>query len=295
MKSSTALSTALLLAAGLPAPVLAQTAAKPQPASQEAVEEVVVTGTRIVREGYEAPTPLSVIDSAALENRSDTNLAVLVTQMPAFSGAGGIAGNTSSFSSATPGLNLLNLRNLGANRTLVLLDGNRAVAASNTGQGVDIASFPSQLVSRVDIVTGGASAVYGSDAVAGVVNFVLDKTFTGVKGDVSYGMTNYSDKKSWAAQLSAGFGFANDRGHVLLSGEATHDGGTNGDGGRQWNRVGYQGITNPLYGTTAGLSTSVPQLLMRTKVGRNDETPGGIIVSGPLKGIAFGLGGVPYV
>ncbi len=295
MKSSTALSTALLLAAGLPAPVLAQTAAKPQPAAQEAVEEVVVTGTRIVREGYEAPTPLSVIDSSALENRSDTNLAVLVTQMPAFSGAGGIASNTSSFSSATPGLNLLNLRNLGANRTLVLLDGNRAVAASNTGQGVDIASFPSQLVSRVDIVTGGASAVYGSDAVAGVVNFVLDKTFTGVKADVSAGMTNHSDKRSWAAQLSAGFGFANDRGHVLLSGEATYDGGTDGDGGRQWNRVGYQGISNPLYGTAAGLSTSVPQTLMRTHVGRNDETPGGIIVSGPLKGIAFGLGGVPFV
>ena len=164
IRSSTALSTALLLATGLPAPVLAQTAARPQPAAQEAVEEVVVTGTRIVREGYEAPTPLSVIDSSALENRSDANLAILVAQMPAFAGTGGIAANTTSFSNATPGLNLLNLRSLGTSRTLVLVDGNRAVAASNTGQGVDIASIPSQLVSRVDIVTGGATVILAMSA-----------------------------------------------------------------------------------------------------------------------------------
>ncbi len=272
-------------------------AAEPAPApqaSQAPVEEIVVTGTRIVREGYEAPTPLSVIDTAALENRPDSNLAILIAEMPAFSGSGVGATQSGGLSSSTSGQSNANLRNLGINRTLVLLDGLRTVGSSASGQGVDISSFPQQLVSRVDVVTGGASAVYGSDAVAGVVNFILDKNFTGVKGDISGGMTNYGDGKNLSLKLSAGFGFADNRGHVLISGEETYNAGSKGDGGREWNRVSQQIMNNPAYGTGAGQSTSVPQTLNLQHVGITGAMPGGIVISGPLKGLAFGQGGVPF-
>ena len=259
--------------------------AAPQPA---AVEEVVVTGTRIVREGYEAPTPLSVIDASALDNRSDPNLAKLLTQMPAFSGAGLSQSNPQALSPGTAGIDQVNLRNLGTARTLVLLDGQRTVGSAPSGQGVDISSFPQQLVARVDVVTGGASAVYGSDAVAGVVNFILDKKFTGVRGDISGGITNYGDAQTFSLKLSAGFGFAGGRGHVLLSGNEEYNGGSHGDGGRKWDRNNWQVVPNPTYTATNGQ----PNQLVLQNVGRYDETPGGIVVSpGPLRGLVFGTGG----
>lgn len=290
------MSTAFLIVAGLPTSGLAQSAqtAKPETADASSVEEIVVTGTRIIREGYEAPTPLSVIGAAALEARPDSNLAILIAEMPAFSGNGVGATQSGGLSSSTSGQSNANLRNLGINRTLVLLDGLRTVGSSASGQGVDISSIPQQLVSRVDVVTGGASAVYGSDAVAGVVNFVLDKNFTGIKADLSGGMTNYGDAQNFSVKLSAGFGFSNNRGHVLISGEETYNAGSNGDGGREWNRISQQIMTNPAYGTGAGQSTSVPQTLNLDRVGITGAMPGGIVISGPLKGLAFGEGGVPF-
>ena len=262
--------------------------AAPQPA---AVEEVVVTGTRIVREGYEAPTPLSVIDASALDNRSDPNLAKLLTQMPAFSGAGLSQSNPQALSPGTAGIDQVNLRNLGTARTLVLLDGQRTVGSAPSGQGVDISSFPQQLVARVDVVTGGASAVYGSDAVAGVVNFILDKKFTGVRGDISGGITNYGDAQTFSLKLSAGFGFAGDRGHVLLSGNEEYNGGSHGDGGRKWDRNNWQVVPNPTYTATNGQ----PAFYQMSHVGLNNETLGGVVVAGPLKGLAFGENGTPYI
>ena len=116
---------------------------------------------------------------------------------------------------------LLNLRNFGVQRTLILLDGHR-VPGSNQDGTVDVDTLPQMLMSRVDVVTGGASAVYGSDAVAGVVNFILDKKFTGIKGEVSGGVTGYGDARNWKINISGGNAFAGDRGHFLFSGEATH-------------------------------------------------------------------------
>ncbi len=294
MKSSTALSTAFALMFALPAPVLAQSAKSAQSAEQAPVEEIVVTGSRIIREGYEAPTPLSVIDTAALENKADGNIANLLAQMPAFSGSGLGSTNSISLSSGNSGQNNLNLRAMGVTRTLVLLDGQRTVGSSASGQTVDVNSYPQQLVSRVDVVTGGASAVYGSDAVAGVVNFVLDKQFTGVKGEISGGLTNYGDGKNFSVKLSAGIPFAGGRGHILLSGEEAFNGGSNGDGGREWNRTGTQIMVNPAYGTGAGQTTNVPAQLILNHVGVVSMSYGGIVNSGPLKGVAFGQGGTPY-
>jgi len=115
-------------------------------------------------------------------------------------------------------MNLLNLRDLGPNRTLVLLDGARAVP-SNSTLNVDINLLPTELVQRVDVVTGGASADWGSDAVAGVVNFILDKNFTGLKGFVQGGESEYGDGANTQVGLTFGSGFLGDRGHFEISGK----------------------------------------------------------------------------
>ena len=128
------------------------------------------------------------------------------------------------------------------------------------------------------------------------MNFIVNKKFTGVKAEISGGLTNYGDGKNYKIDLSAGFAFGpDDRGHVLLSGEHLFDGGILYDGGRAWARRGGWQIVNPNYGTGAGQSTSVPQQLFLDRVGTAGSLPGGVITTtGPLKGTAFGPGGVPF-
>jgi len=272
--------------AGLPA-----RAPSPTP-TQSVLEEVIITGSRIIRDGYQAPTPLTVIESATIAQAATANIADQLRTMPVFAGNFSPTQGTGTPSSYGGGLNTLNLRSMGANRTLVLIDGQRVVSSRLDGV-VDINTVPQQLIQRVDIVTGGASAVYGSDAVTGVVNFVLDKLFTGVKGEVSGGATTYGDAENYKIALTAGFPFAGDRGHIVISGEINNKAGIL-DSPRDWNQ-GHAGIiTNPAYGTGSGQSTSVPERLVRDDVGLW-YTKGGIIDRGPLKGIAFGQSGVPYM
>lgn len=258
-------------------------------ASPSQIEEVVVTGTRIVREGYEAPTPLTVVGAEALERNASSNLTTLLATMPALAGTFTSASSTAFLSQGLAGIQSLNLRSLGSNRVLVLLDGQRTVGSTYAG-AVDVGNFPSQLMQRVDVVTGGASAVYGSDAVTGVVNFVLDREFTGVKGELSGGLTNYGDDRNYEVELSAGFGFAGGRGHVLVSGQHTYNSGIQGDGGRKWNREGWATYANPNYSPTNGQ----PQILLVPNTSFATATAGGIVVAGPLKGTAFGADGSPY-
>jgi len=265
-------------------------AAEPQAA--QTLDEVIVTGSRIVRDGYEAPTPLTVVDAAAISNAATANLADQLRTMPVFAGNVNPTQGTGSPSSYGGGLNTLNLRSMGANRTLVLIDGQRVVSSRLDGV-VDVNTVPQQLIQRVDIVTGGASAVYGSDAITGVVNFILDKQFTGVKGEISGGITTYGDAENYKLALTAGFPFAGDRGHVVISGELNNKAGIN-DNRRPWNQTHRGIINNPAYGTGPGQSTSVPERLVRDDV-ELWYTKGGIIDRGPLKGIAFGQGGAPYM
>ena len=259
-----------------------------------AVEEVVVTGSRITREGYEAPTPLTVMNVDALENSATSNVADALKDMPVFSGVATPTSQQGGVSAGNAGTNALNLRNLGVSRTLVLLDGHRAVGSNASGT-VDINTFPQNLIQRVDVVTGGASAVYGSDAVAGVANFILDKTFTGIKGEVSGGETQYQDDKNYKISLAAGFNFGGGRGHMLISGEQTSTTGiVNGSNGRQWDLKGTQSITNPAYSASCTPGSCQPFYISSDHVGMSTITAGGLITSGPLKGTAFGPGGVPY-
>lgn len=269
------------------------------------LDVVTVTGTRIVRDGYEAPTPVSVLGSEQLTQMATTNLADSVNRLPSLSGGRSSHNYSGNISSGTAGINTLNLRGLGANRTLVLLDGKRMVPATlGTGDSAtgapDVNAIPTALVQRVEIVTGGASAVYGSDALAGVVNFILDKEFTGVKGSAQYGETTYGDNASQLYSIAMGTPFADSRGHVLVSAEWAGSDEIRGND-RPWNDAGYQLMNNPAYTPTNGQ----PQLIKRFNTGMSQATQGGLITgcyigaaTAPtqncaLRGTDFVEGGVP--
>jgi iron complex outermembrane recepter protein len=246
---------------------------------------VTVTGTRIVRNGYSTPTPVTVVGTEQIQDSGKPNIADVLNEMPAFQGSLTPASSGVS-NQGTAGGNNLNLRNLGANRTLVLFDGRRYPPEFATNV-VDINLIPDALVERVDVVTGGASAVYGSDALAGVVNFVLNTNFTGLKASVQGGISGEGDGANDKVSLAWGTKFADGRGHFIFSADQEYQAEIND---RAWNEQGYSLIQNPAYTTTNGQ----PQLITRTHVGLTAGNPGGIITGGPLQGTAFGPGGAPF-
>ncbi len=275
-----------------PAPVpeaearAAATAVMP-PSFFDLVDEIVVTGTRILRNGFQSPTPVTVLAEEAMDTAAPENVADLVNDLPSVVGSATPQTSNLQFSSGLAGLNTLNLRGIGSNRTLVLLDGQRSVPSTITGL-VDVNDFPQQLINRIDVVTGGASAAYGSDALSGVVNFVLNKNFTGLKGEVAGGITTYGDDPSSKITLSAGSDFANGRGHVLMSGEWSRRAGIFGVP-RDWSDDGWLIMNNPRYTPSNG----EPRRLLVSGAGLTMATPGGIIVDTALRGIYFGPGGAP--
>ena len=267
---------------------LAPIAVHAQEATEEAaaIDEVVVTGSRI-RNGFQTPTPVTTSTTDDLKAAAPGNLADGLNQLPVFNGStktsqatgGGLAGGTL-------GQNILNLRGLGGNRALILLDGRRMVATNETGS-VDINVLPQNLVSRVDVVTGGASAAYGSDAVAGVVNFILDTRFEGIKGEINGGISRYKDSKSFMANIAVGHQFLGGALRVIGSAEFQRQGGvgiTDKSGRAWWDDASGQ-IPNPTSGGTPAVFV-VPSL--KAALGSN----GGLISSGPLRGTQFLAGGV---
>lgn len=178
--------------------------------------DIVVTGSRTILDGSRAPTPVTVVSASQLEDSAPGTIAQGLNQLPAFRGSTNASSGQSSSTSANSG-SFVNLRNLGAQRTLLLLDGRRAPPSTVLGT-VDTNILPQELVKRVDVVTGGASAAYGSDAVAGVVNFVLDTGFEGIKGSVQAGTTTYGDNGTQKVSLTTGASFAGGRGRIVASG-----------------------------------------------------------------------------
>jgi outer membrane receptor protein involved in Fe transport len=279
-----ALATASVLALtlGAVAPAHAQGA-------DAAVENVTVTSTRIQRDGYSAPTPTTVFSTRDIENSGQTTVFAAVNQLPSLAGSNSTQTFGTTQSTGTGGLSTLNLRGLGTNRTLTLLDGQRVVGALTIGV-TDAGAFPQALVQRVDIVTGGASASWGSDAVAGVVNYVLDHDFTGFKANLIGGVTTYGDDQQGALSLTGGTGFAGGRGHFEASGEMTYNAGVpRGIGGRRW----YD-ATRILQRSIAATPAGTPQYTAAPHVVDFQIAPGGIITAGPLLGTAFGPGGRPF-
>ena len=187
--------------------------------AQEAgvLEEVRVTGSRIVRSGIDTPTPVTMVGSEELDYMAPGNLIESLSTLPQFYDN---AGPDQITGGQTAGGTTLNLRGAGSNRTLVLLDGRRVVPSNRFG-AVDVSVFPEPLVNRVETVTGGASASYGTDAVAGVVNFILDTEFTGFEAHSQAGSTDYGDGENYEIGFAFGTGIGN-RMHFLASGDLYH-------------------------------------------------------------------------
>ena len=257
--------------------------------------EVLVTGTRVARDGFRSPTPLTVVTRTEIENGSPTNnLADFVNQLPAFAGSIRPSNSRLELSNGQAGINALNLRSLGTVRTLVLIDGRRSVG-STANQIVDINTIPQALVERVEVVTGGASAAYGSDAVAGVTNFILNHAFEGVRVSADSGITDKGDGFNYSADIAAGFRFGGGRGRFIVAGEYAHSDGIFqiDPEDRPWNFTGFGRIQNPAW--TA--NSTVPRYLLRDQVGAANSTPGGLItassggVANRLCGTYFGPAG----
>lgn len=176
--------------------------------------DIVVTGSRIARRDTIANSPIATIGTESFDRTGVATLETALVQLPQFTASTGSTTN----SNANGGQANIQLRGLGRQRTLVLLDGRRLIAANPDGS-VDINAIPSAMIGDVEVITGGASAVYGSDAVAGVVNFKLRKSFSGFELSAQNGITSRGDGGDRKIALIAGTGFADGRGHVVVSGE----------------------------------------------------------------------------
>ncbi|GAB3276511.1 TonB-dependent receptor plug domain-containing protein [Parahaliea aestuarii] len=275
---------AILLAGGV---VLGTSQLQAQAAEPEGVvEEVIVTGSRLSRTGYDTPTPLTSLGSEELATQAPENIADLVNTLPSVAGSQTGTTNSGSLATGIAGISAINLRALGAGRTLVLLDGRRSPVSTSSGF-IDTNTMPQGLIDRVEVVTGGASAAYGSGAVGGVVNFILDKDYEGVKTTADYGITTRGDNESKRIGFTAGSAFAGGRGHFLFDSQATDSDGIH-ETQRGWNKSGYYAMPNPaLFRGEQG----VPTFITGKNIGLSSHTIGGLVVDGPLRGTYFGEGG----
>ncbi|HVF94465.1 MAG TPA: TonB-dependent receptor, partial [Sphingomonas sp.] len=181
-------------------------------------DSIVVTGSRIYRAEIDSPTPLVSYSEADIALSGRVNLTDFLAQNPALLGSvTSVRSSGTAASSGATGVNLLNLRNLGTQRTLVLVDGRRHVAGLPGTAAVDVSTIPTDLVERVDVTTGAASAIYGADAVSGVVNFALKRNFAGLTARAQNGVSEYGDGGSRLVAVTAGKNFADDRGNIALA------------------------------------------------------------------------------
>jgi len=195
-------------------PAFAQEAA----AEGEGLTEVVVTGSRIVRRDYQSDSPIVTLSSDALSNTSEVGVEQSLNKMPQFvpgQNQFSDAGSITVTPRTSPGIATANLRGLGANRTLVLLDGRRTQPA-NASMVIDLNTIPSAAIDNVEIITGGAGSTYGADAVSGVVNFKLKRNFQGINTDVQFGMTERGDGEQTQVSALLGSNFADGKGNAMV-------------------------------------------------------------------------------
>ena len=279
-----------------PQTVVAQNAPDQQ-ASAANAETVVVSASRISIAGYQEPTPVSVIDSGQLQQAANADIGQTLRALPmmgtAQSPQNGTQGNAGN--SGAVGISSINLRNLGVVRTLVLIDGEREVWAG-VQYGVDLNTIPNSLIQRVDVVTGGASAAWGSDAVAGVVNLVINKNFTGLKGSIDLQDTGEDLRRQYGFTITNGFDLLGDRAHIEWAVDYTDSPNTAYMAQLHWFNNPAQ-VANPAY--NAVTNPNVPKDIIIQGAG-NSSTPGGIINGGTLttgaastalNGIQFGPNG----
>ncbi|MDR0781816.1 MAG: TonB-dependent receptor [Pseudomonadales bacterium] len=245
--------------------------------AQQALEEIQVTGTRIrATDGMVMPTPVTAVTTDELSSfQPGSTVATQLSALPQF------FNNNSSQRGGAPlfgdgGGSYLNMRNLGTNRTLTLLDGSRVVPADKRGT-VNVDTLPTALIRTIDVVTGGASAAYGADALGGVTNFVLNRDYQGVKAEVGTGITELGDGFRWNTSLAGGTKIG-DSAHLIGSVQATHINQINRDptslDSDWYQRWGY--VTNPAW-VSATATPNIPQRLSVPHVCSNEHSPTGVI------------------
>ncbi len=271
-------STALMLA-GVSA--LAVTSLVNAQTSEPVLEEIVVTGSRVITNGDASPTPVTVVTYEGLQTIKPGPIADGLNLLPVFAGSRGQGANANpSIAGGIGGGNnqgsQLNMRNLGINRNLVLFDGMRIPPTTFAGV-VDTDVIPQNVIQRVDVVTGGVSAVYGSDAVTGVVNFVTDRKFDGVKAGASYGVSDRGDGDTVNANIAFGTDLFGGRGHFIGSYEYRNDEGIDRKSSRPWQKDHSAG----------GAGTAAAPYYLVTGARDPRSTFGGRIGNGTLSGYSF--------
>ncbi|PZQ24485.1 MAG: hypothetical protein DI569_01290 [Sphingopyxis macrogoltabida] len=247
--------------------------------------DIVVTGSRLGNSGFTAPTPVTVLGEDQINTRAPSNIGDFLNEQPAFR-------NSSSPSQAQRSIGgvatTLDLRGLGPARTLTLVNGARFTPTTREG-ALDVGLIPTLLVERVDVVTGGASAAYGSDAVAGVVNFVLANKLDGVKAKAQYNVSERGDAAGPVLSFAAGTAFAGDRAHIVVGAEYAKNNGVGRIYERPWGRRQPGLIANG-----AARPAGTPASSFVTDVTYSQQNPGGLIVAGPLRGTSFGPNGTTF-
>lgn len=237
--ATTIISGALLAMA---APAVAQDAAPAQEDETTEVEEIVVTGSRIRRSATTAPTPLIQVTREDIDRSGEANVIDFLADVPALQFSQ-VPEDTTGANLNDGGLSLLNLRNLGAARTLTLVDGRRHVGSQPNTLAVDIDTIPRLLIESVEIITGGAASVYGADAVSGVANFILKDDYEGLEVDSAWAQINQDGQSSERLSALWGRNFFHDTLNVYLTGEyKTNDEVQDKD--VDWRREGWTLITN---------------------------------------------------
>src|SRR5579863_6439731 len=269
--------------------------------AQEGVEQVVVSSTRLQAAGFDAPTPTTVVSAADLQAQAKPSVFDAITELPQLQGSTGVGYNTGSTTTGLIGLSALALRGLSPLRTLVLLDSERVVGGNFNGV-VDISQMPQMLIQRVDVVTGGASASWGSDAIAGVVNFVTDKKFEGFKMNAQAGLSNYGDAGNALFQAAAGTSFLGGRGHFEVAGEYAYNDGLlprfpvntqhNANPENIGGRTLYRQSGNASYGSSvSSVPAGMPQIYYGPLTQTTQSAAYGLITSGPYTGTTFDQNG----
>jgi iron complex outermembrane receptor protein len=259
-----------------------------QTTASDVLSEVVVTGSRVISNGNNSPTPLTVVNTDQLASVQPTTVADALNILPVFAGSRVAAGNPGT-GLTNNAANVMNLRGIGFTRTLVLFDGHRVPPTTQDGL-VDVDMIPQMLLKRVDTVTGGASAVYGSDAISGVVNFITDTKFEGVKVNLQSGISQRGDDNTWDGGVAFGTKLFGDRGHFEASYQYRNDPGILDRRARDWGKHDWT--------VQGGGTTAAPAPFNLTDNTRFATTTfGGRINSGPLADQQFATDGVltPFV
>ncbi|ADG11729.1 TonB-dependent receptor [Caulobacter segnis ATCC 21756] len=242
----------------------AQQAPSEEPAQ---VEEIVVTGSRIARPDLTSSSPIAQVGAAELKQSGVVNTENLLNTLPQ-----AVPGITSTVNNGSNGTATVNLRGLGSNRTLVLVDGKRQTPTTQSGT-VDLNLIPPALIKRIDVVSGGGSAVYGSDAISGVVNFTLKNDFEGLEFSTGYSKTDNGEAPIYSADLTMGANFADRRGNVVLSlGYNKREALTQGERG---------GMLSTAWGDNAAKTGFVPSGSGSNEPGRVDPFVSGKFVTLP--------------